>query len=330
LAICAAAGGLVLIISLLLPKQYTATASILIDPPAGDDARVSVAVNPAYVESLRSYETLASSDTLFLRVLDKLHLRDSESATLESLKKRILKVTKLRDTKILQISATLRDPKQAQALAQFLAEETVDTNRTASRENDQDLVTNGQRQADDARVQLERDEAAWREFTAREPLNAVRAEVETLTSLRKTLRQDLVDSRAEAAELAARPGDARLDAARARVASLENQDAELGRQIESKAALVSQREARAQELELRLHTAQVNVDAMAGRLRDLRASAGLRGERLRVMDPGAVPERPSSPNVGLNVALALAVAFIGSITYLTLTFRPADHDRSAH
>ena len=48
LLVCAGAGVLALGISLLLPKQYTATARIAIDPPAGDP-RASTSVSPIYL-----------------------------------------------------------------------------------------------------------------------------------------------------------------------------------------------------------------------------------------------------------------------------------------
>ncbi|HMC60818.1 MAG TPA: hypothetical protein VKJ01_16630, partial [Candidatus Solibacter sp.] len=43
-----------------------------------------------------------------------------------------------------------------------------------------------------------------------------------------------------------------------------------------------------------------------------------RGERLRLIDPGIVPERPSSPNIPLNVLAALFLGLVLPIVYLTL------------
>jgi uncharacterized protein involved in exopolysaccharide biosynthesis len=109
---------------------------------------------------------------------------------------------------------------------------------------------------------------------------------------------------------------------RARVQRLEKQDADLEALIQKKSSALSDREARGQQLQQQQHAAQMNFDAAASRERELEASAGVRGERLSVIDPGVTPERPSFPNVGINVLLAIAVALIASITFLTLTFRP--------
>src|SRR5580658_3681611 len=87
IAICclsamAFAGG----ISLLLPARYTATASILIEPPAGNDPRGATAVSPVYLESLKTYERFASSDTVFATAVDELKLKSKfEGANIESI-----------------------------------------------------------------------------------------------------------------------------------------------------------------------------------------------------------------------------------------------------
>jgi uncharacterized protein involved in exopolysaccharide biosynthesis len=321
-SVCAGALVLALILSLILPKRYTATASLVIDPPAGNDPRTSIAVSNTYLESLRDYELFASGDTLLVSALDKFHLRDPQSPeALETIKRRILKVAKLRDTRILQISVTLPDPNQARDVAQFLAQETVRLNRNANREGDQDLLEEARRQAGEGGAAVERAQTAWSELNIREPLEPMRAELATLTELQRRVREDLLESRAEAGEFAARGGD-RLAGARARVETLEKQDAEIAGQIKTKAAQLSRRSAKDDDLMQRLRMAQENYQALMARLREVRNTYGLRGERLRVIDPGVAPERPSSPILILNLALALGVALIGAITWLALTFRP--------
>jgi uncharacterized protein involved in exopolysaccharide biosynthesis len=323
LAVCAAAGALALIASLLLPKEYTAMASIAIDPPAGNDPRTAITVSPVYLESLRAYEMFASSDTLFQRAVDKFHLREASSSTpMEALKRAMLKVAKIKDTKILQISVTLADPKQAQAMAAFLAGETVALSRSANFADEQDLRDEARARATEAQKRLEQEQTAWHEFAVRQPYESMQADLEALAESREKLQQELTESRTDLAEISNDGAAAMVARARARVDSLEKQDADLAGQIQKKSAILSDREARGEELQQRLRAAQSAFDAAAGRQRELETSAGLRGERLRVMDPGVVPERPSFPNVGLNVLLAMAVALIVSITFLTLTFRP--------
>src|SRR5947199_7175060 len=107
---CAMAVSLTLCGSLILTKEYTAVCRIVIDPPAGSDPRSSMAVSPIYLESLRSYELFASSDDLFLQAVQRFGLRDN-SLPIDRLKKSVLRAEMLRNTKILEIQATLPDPK---------------------------------------------------------------------------------------------------------------------------------------------------------------------------------------------------------------------------
>jgi uncharacterized protein involved in exopolysaccharide biosynthesis len=62
----------------------------------------------------------------------------------------------------------------------------------------------------------------------------------------------------------------------------------------------------------------VALAAIDTRLREAQGDAGYRGERLKVIDPGIVPERPSSPNLPLNLAAALLLGVVFSILYFTL------------
>jgi uncharacterized protein involved in exopolysaccharide biosynthesis len=282
--------------SFLIPKEYTARASLLIDPPAGSDARMSVTASPVYFESLRAYETLASGDSLFLRAAEKFHLRD---APLETLKRRVLRVTKLRETKILEIAVTLRDPVQAQAMAQFLAEQTVEMNRESMAGTDREMRAEAEKHSAAARERLNRAEAQWRAFSTKQPVDSLRSEMEAFNDARDRVRRDLVDSRAELAEAGVRrEGEAEI---RARVENLEKQDRDLARQIE-------------------VHEARTAFESAAAHVRELQAFEGTRSERLRLIDPGVVPEKASFPQTGWNVALAIAVAMIACFTYLALTF----------
>src|SRR5450631_2798415 len=136
---CAVA--LALTVSLVLPREYTATARIVIEPPAGGDSRSSVAVSPIYLESLKTYEQFAADDSLFEKAVDKFKLRATLGGRpIENLKKHVLKVGVVRNTRILEIATTLPDAGQAQLLAKFLAESTVELSRAVVNEGDQDLL----------------------------------------------------------------------------------------------------------------------------------------------------------------------------------------------
>lgn len=249
---CVAALGLALAAALLMQPQYTATARILIEPPAGTDARVVMAVTPVYLESLKTFELLASGDRLFLDAIS--HFKLPHNPPLDKFKRSVLTVTIPRNTRILEISATLNNPAQAQALALYLAEQTVKLARETTAGTERDLQAEALHQRDEALANLGRAERHWAQI-AGEPASAA-------------------------------PGHmAKVEAAQA------------------------ERE-----------TARDLVTAAEKRLQLEQASTGYRGERLNIIDPGVVPERPSRPNIPLMLIAAGLVALAASLTYVTFEF----------
>src|SRR5437588_12754426 len=165
---CILAAAASAVASLLMTPKYTATCRVLVDPPAGRAPRVSTAVSPIYLESLRTYEAFASSDDLFQQASRKFGLR-TDSAPIEKLKKRILKVEVLRNTKILEISATLSDPVKAHDLALYIAREAVSLNRSVGVAGDRELLAEAEKQAADARQAFDRAQQAWTEAVVTGP-----------------------------------------------------------------------------------------------------------------------------------------------------------------
>lgn len=344
--VCGVAIVLTLAVSLLLPQRFTATASIMIEAPATNDSRTGAAVviqspttalTPIYLESLKGYEQFASSDSLFVRAIERFHLQQNGSPSVESLKRSVLKVAKLRDTKVLQISATLPDPKQAHEFAQFLAEETVKLSHDVARDADQQLAGEGEKQLEAARSKLGETRGDWERFATSEPVESLQADVDAAIELKSAVEKQLLEAKASEAEYSARQktlassngADAvnergfverELNGVRARATLLESQLKNLEQGIARKAALLAQRSSRKDQLQTQLKAAQAAYDVASSRLRDLRAMSGFRGESLQIIDPGIVPQRPSSPNIPLNLLAALLAALVIAVVYLSVLF----------
>ena len=322
---CVAAVALALGVSLLLPKQYTATASIVIEPPGGSDARLTTAVSAMYLESLKTYELYGNSETLFARAAEKFHLRSSDSQSLEALQHRLLKVSKLRDTKVLEVSATLNDPKLAQALAQYIAEETVSLSHRESLASDHDFADLAEKQVTEAQRRLNEVQTAWNAMVLSEPVESLQSEIDGDVDLKGKVEEQLVSAESEAAEYQQQAQDGTFareqwSAAQARAALLAKRSQALQLAIAQKTATLALRTAKRQELGATLKVAQQSYETISGRLLESRATAGTHAEQLRIIDPGTVPQRPSSPNISLNVAAALLAALILSIAWLSFAF----------
>lgn len=315
--------------TLLQTRLYTGTARIVIEPPAGSDLRSAMAVSPIYLESLKTYEQFASSDSVFQKAIDKFGLRASfGSRPIESVKRRVLQVGILRNTRILEISATLPDARKAQALAQFVAEASVDLNRALVSEGDHDLIQNFEQQERDARARLQEVDETWAKALASEPINQLQSTMESAAELRATVQQQVLNAELEIADAAERekqgtPSDIaeirkQAGNARARLEEMRKQLQALDRQSAEREALLAARMAHRDKLDAERKAAQLAITAVGNRLREARGDAGYRGERLKIIDPGIVPERPSSPNLPLNLAAALLLGLVLPIVYFTL------------
>jgi uncharacterized protein involved in exopolysaccharide biosynthesis len=322
-------------VSLAMTPRYTATARVVIDPPAGADLRAAMAVSPIYLESLKTYELFADSDSLFQRAARQFGL---SGASIESLKRQVLRVQLVRNTRMLEISATLPDPRKAQALAKFIAEATVEINRASVSEGDRDLLLGVETQAQELRARLNQADAAWARALAAEPLSALQAAMERSADLREKLEEqaqaaelDIADlgERAQAAAGAGEWGKEQINA-KARLAQLQQQMRDLDKQTAEREKLLSTRQAHRDQLEAERKAAQTALAGMEVRLRDARGETGLRGERLKIIDPGIVPERPSTPNLPLNVAVALLAGLALPILYLTLAMSFEDRRAALH
>lgn len=314
-ATCGCAVALAAVFSLVETRQYTAMVRIVIEPPAGSDLRAAMAVSPIYLESLRTYEEFAQSDSLFLKAVDQLKLRPMLGGRpIESLKKRVLKVELVRNTRILEISATLPDARESQALAYFLAQSAVALNRSLVTEGDQDLLQGLEKQQAAARASVDQLDTQWARLLAKEPLDDLKAALDSDTDLRGKLEQDLLSLQME------RAGAARRDSAgtEARIPALQSQIETLDRRTAEREKLLAGRTSDREKLEAQREAAQAGLAGIEGRLREARADAGFRGERLQIIDPGIVPERPSSPNLPLNLAAALLAGIVLPMFYLAM------------
>jgi capsular polysaccharide biosynthesis protein len=326
---CVVAVALALAVSLAIERQYTAITQIVIEPPAGSDLRAAMTVSPIYLESLKTYEHFAAGDQLFQKATSEFQLRAHFGARpIESIKQRVLRVGIVRNTRILEIAVTLPDAAKALALARYLAQATVDLNRTMVVEGDLDLVEGIARQERDARASRSAVDAAWARMLAEEPLDALQAAMSQAGNVRSTVQQQMQSTELEIADsderqkhlTAAQQLDARQEAAdaSARLEEMRKQLQAIDRQNAEREKLLALRMAHRDKLEADRKDTQAALASLETRLRETRGEAGYRGDRLKIIDPGVVPERPSSPNLPLNAAAALLLGLALPILYLTV------------
>ena len=317
-ASCAIAVVLATAVSLAMRPEYTATARIVIEPPAGADPRSALEVSAIYLESLKTYEQLAANDSLFQRAAERFQLRALlGTGAIENLKKRVLRVGVVRNSRVLEISAILPDPAKAQALAQFVAEQTVALNRSLIANSGHDVVEAVAQQEREAQTQFDQTEKALAQLMTNEPTDDLQNEIYQAGERRASLEERIANLKLD---LAGGNGGPEPNNTRARLQEGERQLEVLNRETAEKEKLLASRMARRQHLDDERRANQAELATMETRLRDTRNQVGFRGERLAIIDPGVVPERRSSPNVSLNVSVALLLGLMLPLVYLMLEF----------
>jgi capsule polysaccharide export protein KpsE/RkpR len=273
-------------------------------------------VSSIYLESLKTYEQLAGNNTLFQKAAARFQLRAlTGSGPIEALRRRVLRVAMVRNSRILEIAVTLPDPAKAQAVAQFVAEQTVELNRSISERSGTDMVDAVEPQVREAETKLAKTDKAWSDLLAHEPVDDLQNAVYEAEQRRGSLEERIADLRVDLADHLTAEEESRV---RARLNESQRQLEALNRDMAAQQKMLAGRMARRDSLEAERRADQGALAAIRARLRDTQTGVGFRGEQLAIIDPGVVPERPSSPNLSLNLAVALLLGLMLPLVYLML------------
>jgi uncharacterized protein involved in exopolysaccharide biosynthesis len=317
LVACGVALGLTLGIGALLPKKYTAKASILIEAE-GNDLRALTVLSPAYLESLKSWESFAGSDSLYARAAQRLQVRGSKA--------RVIRITRPANSTVVEINATLNDPQKAQALAQNIAEQAVELSRTMGVKTAADVASELKKQLQEAQQRLTRATQALVAFTASNPSDAPENEIRSGFDFGLRLAQDLSAARLSLAEYDAQQSSGGESAAKqiaalgTRVRALEGQQRELALLLEKKGARLDASRVRRSALEEEQSAARTSYEEIRAKINDPLSSPEFHGARLHIIDPGVVPREASSPDLLLDFIAALFASFIGTLACLVVRF----------
>jgi uncharacterized protein involved in exopolysaccharide biosynthesis len=310
LAACGVAVGLTLTVGQLLPKRYTAKSSLILQPSS--DARAGTVMSPAYLESLKTWESFAGSDTLYAGAAQNLHVNESKSS--------VLKITRPPNSMVVEINVTLRDPAKAQALAQTLAEQAVELSRSIESGSASDLAGELKKQMEAAQDRMMRSSQAVMAFAAANPDEAPENEIRSGYDFRLRLSQDLSAARTSLAELQAQKNApaGQIAGIETRIRSIEGQLRELTTDLVRKGAVVDATKAKRSALEEEQKGARTSYEELQGKLSDALISKGQ--TRIEIFDRGVTPREPSSPNLWLNLIAAFVASIFATLACLLVRF----------
>src|SRR5579884_3239752 len=206
LAVIGAAALLAAGASELLPKRYTSTATVIIDPPATSDVRVSASLNPAYLDSLRTFENFFTSNTLFIEAADRFHL-DTAGKDIDALRRQVLKVKQQHETRILEISVTLPSAVTANQMLRFITDHSIAVSREHAIAADLDSMSNLTAERDRAREQLAAARAAWQQASRNDTPDSIQSAMESAITLESDIRSRESEADADVKEWQVRARD---------------------------------------------------------------------------------------------------------------------------
>jgi capsule polysaccharide export protein KpsE/RkpR len=174
-------------------------------------------------------------------------------------------------------------------------------------------------QQQDLRRRLDAMNAEWADAAAREPVQALEAQSENAATLRAALGQQVSSTELEMADTSYAGDAAKQQAsARTRLEQLRRQIQALDKEAAERERLIATRLSRRERMESERKAVLAQLTAVETQLREARGGVAYRGERLKLIEPGIVPERPSWPNTPLNIAAALLLGLALPILWLTL------------
>ena len=186
-----------------------------------------------------------------------------------------------------------------------------------------------EQQASEARSHLQEVDKEWVHLLAAEPIAELQSAMENAGKLRAMVQEQVFSVELQLADnaerlkaaSAAEAGEIRKEQnnARARLAEMRDQLHSLDRDSAEREKLLAARFAHRDTLEADRKAGQAALADIEKRLREVRGESEYRGERLKIIDPGVVPERPSSPNIPLNIGAALLAGLVLPILYLTFS-----------
>src|ERR1035441_2100086 len=100
--------------------------------------------------------------------------------------------------------------------------------------------------------------------------------------------------------------------------ALRKQLAQVERDQTAKEELLARRMGERDRVDAERTATQEAFTTVETRLSQVRSDRGYRSERLKIIDPGIVPEQPSAPNIPLHVLAALLLGLVVPAIYLTL------------
>ncbi|HMN75150.1 MAG TPA: chain length determinant protein EpsF [Burkholderiaceae bacterium] len=273
--------GITLIVSLVLPKQYTATASVVLDVKPDPVTAMLYAgmVSPAF---MATQADIIQSDRVAYRVVRNLKLADSPQVRQQWLDEtggegsievwlaatfsKKLNVQPSRDSNVINVSYSAPDPRFAAGLANAFVQAYIDTSLELRVDPAKQYSSFFDKQGKEARDALEKAQSRLSAFQREKGITATDERLDVETARLNDLSSQLVMIQAIAAESNSRQGQARGSSADQMQEVLSNPV------INGLKSQLSVQEARLKELNARYGSAHPQIVELKANIAELKTS----------------------------------------------------------
>ena len=306
------------LISSLQPRIFGAKTLLLVSESriTEPDTKVS---NFVYYELLKTYETLVANDFLIQKIMENFGLQKAPHQLSVETLKRMLQVSLVKNTRLLEVSVEFPDARMAADIANFFARQAVDLNEEMNAKDRQKVIMFFQKEMAQIQQNLESSNNRLAEFNRTSGIEKIE---ESVRSLSGQVSQDQTRLSRLKVELSGRLArgavrlaetDPEVLALKAEVQTLQQvllaHTRELDEVIQKKTA----KEGILSQLSAENNLASENYSALGKRLQEASLRISARTIELQQVAPALPPERPLRPRTPFNILLGAAFGFLASV-----------------
>jgi uncharacterized protein involved in exopolysaccharide biosynthesis len=310
------------VFSSLQPKIFGAKTLLLVSESkiTEPDAKFP---NFVYYELLKTYETLIFNDSLIQKTIENFGLQKAPyKLNVETLRP-MLKVSLLKNTRLLEMRVEFPDARLAADIANFFARQAVNLNEEMNATDRQRAVLFFQREMEQGRHNLESANNRLTEFNKTSGIEKRRESIRSLSGQVSEEEASLSRLKVELSEhLAKRPrqtteADVEVLALKNEVAIAQKALLETTRRLDRLTQENAAKEGTLNQLSTENNLAGENYSALGKKLQEASSRVSARTIDLQQASPALPSERPIKPRTPLNILLGAAFGFLAS-TLLSL------------
>lgn len=288
-----------LAIGFIIPKSYKASASMIIsESKTGSDGVLSNYFNPRYYYT---FEGVVKNKDIAKKVIEKFGLdKEPYEMSVDDFIENI-KVSLLRNSKLIELDVFFNDASKAAEIANYLAKEAVELNNSMNITDVEESRNTINEQLESARKNLEVSEKKLADYKAFARVKELETEIEILL-------YKLADLEIRNLDLSLKSEDAKTKSKELR--NIDEKTSDTKTALIEKQKLLAERETQLETLTLKYETDQQLYKKIKSKFEESILKISEKSQEIRIVDHAYAPAYPEYPKKKLMTMIASVLAFI--------------------